>query len=174
DMLALSPRQQAAASQNGWYVRYLLQAADDPSLLVPVADAWNAKGKPAAVLKRRNFNAREYLLSSLGQAASASPHIEQSLKSAAPAGYSLDASGAFDFLQEKAWMLEQSGFNVLLPAWWTRKGTKLRLTARANVKSPKFQGGGGLSLNELVKFDYQVALGDEVLSLKELEALAKL
>jgi SNF2 family DNA or RNA helicase len=169
-----SSRRPVAPSKNGWYVRYLLQAADDPSLMVPVADAWNARGKSAAVLNRKNFNAREYLLSALGQATSASPHIEQSLKSAAPAGYGLDAAGAFDFLQEKAWMLEQSGFNVLLPAWWTRKGTKLRLTARANVKSPKFQGGGGLSLSDIVQFNYEVALGDEVLSLKELEALAKL
>ena len=172
--LAPSPRRPVASSQNGWHVRYLLQAADDPSLLIPVADAWNAKGKQAAILKRPNFNAQEYLLSALGQAASVSPLIEQSLKSAAPAGYDLDAAGAFEFLQEKAWLLEQSGFNVMLPAWWTRKGTKLRLTARANVKSPKRQGGGGLSLSEIIKFDYQVALGDEVLSLKELEALAKL
>ncbi len=172
--LAPSPRRPVASSQNGWHVRYLLQAADDPSLLIPVADAWNAKGKQAAILKRPNFNAREYLLSALGQAASVSPLIEQSLKSAAPAGYDLDAAGAFEFLQEKAWLLEQSGFNVMLPAWWTRKGTKLRLTARANVKSPKLQGGGRLSLSEIIKFDYQVALGDEVLLLKELEALAKL
>lgn len=170
---AVSPsRRPVTASKNGWHVRYLLQAADDPSLLIPVADAW--KGKQTAILKRPNFNAREYLLSALGQAAGVSPHIESSLKSAAPAGYGLDAVGAFDFLQEKAWLLEQSGFNVMLPAWWTRKGTKLRLTARANVKSPKLQGGGGLSLDEIIKFDYQVALGDEALSLKELEALAKL
>jgi SNF2 family DNA or RNA helicase len=169
-----APRPPISQSQNGWHVRYLLQAADDPSLLIPVADAWNAKGKQAAILKRPNFNSREYLLSALGQAASTDTRIEQSLKSAAPAGYDLDAAGAFEFLQEKAWLLEQSGFNVMRPAWWTRKGTKLRLTARANVKSPKLQGGGGLSLSEIIKFDYQVALGDEVLSLKELEALAKL
>ena len=168
------PEEAKASSSNGWQVRYLLQAADDPSLLIPVADAWNAKAKQAAILKRPNFNAREYLLSSLGQAASISPHIEQSLKSAAPAGYNLDATGAFEFLQEKAWLLEQSGFNVMLPAWWTRKGTKLRLSARANVKSPKLQGGGGLSLSEIIKFDYEVALGDQTLSLKELQALAKL
>lgn len=170
----LEEPEEAAPSNNGWHVRYLLQAADDPSLLVPVADSWNAKAKQAAILKRPNFNAREYLLSSLGQAASISPLIEQSLKSAAPAGYGLDATGAFEFLQEKAWLLEQSGFNVMLPAWWTRKGTKLRLSARANVKSPKLQGGGGLSLSEIIKFDYEVALGDQTLTLKELEALAKL
>ncbi|MCG3162682.1 MAG: RNA polymerase-associated protein RapA [Acidobacteria bacterium] len=157
-----------------WRVRYLLQASDDPSLLVPVADAWKAKGRVATALKRGKFDPREYLLSTLGQAAGLSPHIERSLKTAAPGGYDLDAIGAHDFLTEKAWMLEQAGYGVMLPAWWTRKGTKLRLSMRANVKSPKLQGSSGLSLDQIVQFDWQVALGGELLSLEELQALAKL
>ncbi len=36
------------------------------------------------------------------------------------------------------------------------------------------QGGSGLSLDELVKFDWEVALGDQTLSAKELMALARL
>jgi SNF2 family DNA or RNA helicase len=102
------------------------------------------------------------------------PRIEASLKTAAPGGYVLDATGAYEFLTEKALALEQTGFGVLLPAWWTRKGTKLRLTARAEVKSPKMQGGSGLSLDAIVQFRWQVALGDEQLSFAELTALAQL
>ena len=161
-------------SRSNWYVRYLLQPVDDPSLLIEVSAAWNAKGRAATAFKRGKFNPREYLLSALGQAAGLSPEIEQSLKKTAPGGYSLSPSEAHQFLTEKAWLLEQAGFGVLLPAWWTRKGTKLRLSMRANVKSPKLQGGSGLSLEEIVQFNWEVALGDQVLSLKELEALAKL
>ncbi len=168
---APSPRRRALTA---WQVRYLLQAADEQSLLVPVAEAWQAKGRTATVLKRGGFNAREYLLAALGQASTLSPQIEGSLKTAAPAGYELDATGAHQFLTEKAWLLEQAGFGVLLPAWWTRKGTKLRLTARANVKSPKLAGGGGLTLSDIVQFDWQMALGDETLDFKELAALAAL
>ena len=36
------------------------------------------------------------------------------------------------------------------------------------------QGGSRLSLEEIIQFDWEVALADQVLSLKELEALAKL
>ena len=36
------------------------------------------------------------------------------------------------------------------------------------------QGGSGLSLEEIVQFDWQVALGDQTLTLQELEALARL
>jgi hypothetical protein len=161
-------------SRSSWYVRYLLQSVDDPSLLIDVSEAWNAKGRAAAALKRGRFNPREFLLSALGQASGLSPEIEQSLKNTAPGGYGLGSSEAYQFHTEKAWLLEQAGFGVLLPAWWTRKGTKLRLGMRANVKSPKMQGGSRLSLEEIIQFDWQVALGDQILSLKELEALARL
>jgi SNF2 family DNA or RNA helicase len=162
------------SSRGDWQVRYLLQAADDPSLLIPVAAAWVPKGQYAAVFQARSFNAREYLLTALGQAAGLSQPIESSLKTAAPAGFAVDACGAHVFLTETAWLLEQASFGVLLPGWWTRKGTKQRLSVRAHVKSPKMQGGSGMSLEEIVAFDWKVALGDCELSRQELEALARL
>ena len=175
---AVKPRRRTPAGKQDWYVRYLLQAADDQSLLIPAAEVWNPKGRQAKplqqALQRGSFNPREYLLSSLGQAAKAVLPIEQSLKAAAPGGYELDATGALEFLAEQAWLLEQSGFGVMLPAWWSRKGTKLSLSARARVKSPKFQGSGGLSLSDVVQFDWELALGEQTLTLKELEALAQL
>ena len=172
-----------------WHLRYLLQANDDPSLLVPAADAWHAPltlpsppggegrvrgGGKAALLRRGAFNAREYLLSALGQAAAIDATIERSLKKADPDGTDFDASTAHAFLTERAWVLEQAGFGVLLPSWWTRKGTKQKLSVRAHVKTPKMQGGSGLGLTDLVVFDWQVAVGDTTLTLKELEALARL
>ena len=167
-------RQRNAAPSANWYVRYLLQSTDDPSLLVPVAQAWNPQSKQSIALRRRDFNPREYLLAALGQAASLSPDIERSLKAATPGGYETDAAGAYAFLQEQSWLLEQSGFGVMLPAWWTRKGTKLKLSVRANVQSGKLQGGGGMSLEEIVSFNWEVALGEEKLTLRELEMLAQL
>jgi SNF2 family DNA or RNA helicase len=162
------------ASRGDWKMRYLLQATDDPSLFVPVSDAWMPKGRHATIFRARNFNAHEYLLTSLGQAASLCHPVETSLKSAAPSCFTLDTVGAHDFLTQTAWLLEQAGFGVLLPSWWTRKGTKQRLTVQAHVKSTKMQGGSGLSLDEIITFDWRVALGDQELSLRELEALAQL
>ncbi len=167
-------RDRRRAARESWYVRYLLQPQDDPSLLIPVRDAWEPAGRGASALSRWDGAIHEYLLSSLGQAAGLCPYVERSLKTAKPGGYALDAKGAHGFLTEQAALLEQAGFGVMLPAWWTRKGTKVRLAVQARVKSPKMQGGGGLSLAELVQFDWEVALGDALLSRKELEALARL
>lgn len=159
---------------DAWYVRYLLQAADDPSLLVEAKDGWKASKQESSVLKRRGFDSREYLLSSLGQASGLCPRIEGSLRTSQPSGYIVDGAGAHEFLTEKALALEQAGFGVMLPAWWTGKATKVRLTARANVKSPSMQAPSGLSLDAIVRFDWEIALGDEKLSLEELDALARL
>ncbi len=123
-----------------WNVRYLLQARNDPSLLLPAGTTWNGKTAKQLLSKYPGYNPREHLLLSLGQASSLCPRIEQSLRSAAPDGYSIDATGAHEFLTTRAIALEEAGYGVMLPAWWTRKGTKARLTARAHVKSP-FQKG---------------------------------
>ena len=50
----------------------------------------------------------------------------------------------------------------------------MRLSARGQVKSPKMTGGGGLNLDQLVQFDWQLAMGDEDLSLAELQELVQL
>jgi SNF2 family DNA or RNA helicase len=162
------------AADGTWMVRYFLQAQDDPSLLLSVADAWEARGQKAAVLRRGGFQPREYLLQALGQAASQSPPIEASLKTAQPAGFETDATGAHQFLTDTARLLRQAGFGVLLPAWWTGKGTRQRLSLSAHVKSPPMQGGSGLRLEDLVNFDWRVALGEHTLTLRELETLARL
>jgi SNF2 family DNA or RNA helicase len=164
----------APSAEGRWQVRYLLQAADDPSLLIPAADVWTATGTKAAILHRGGFQAREYLLAGLGQSAKLCPGIEESLKTSFPAVYETDATGADKFLREEAWLLEQAGFGVLLPAWWTRKGTKQRLSVWAEVKSPTMQGGGGLSLEQILKFEWKVAVGEHTLTPGELHALAKL
>lgn len=155
-----------------WYVRYFLQSVEDPSLLVPAEQAWFQKSQALSLWKRVGFEPREFLLAALGQAAKICPEVELSLKSSAPSGYELDTAGAQDFLLEKAWLLEQSDFVVHLPAWWTRKGSKQKMTARAIVRAPKMQANSGMSMETLVNFDWQVALGGELLTREELEALA--
>lgn len=121
-------------------------------------------------------NIRQFLLSSLGQASSISAGIASSLEAPNPSGYSLDTKEAYRFLTESAANLSQAGFGgVLLPGWWTRKGTKTHLKAQANVKGKKkLQAGYGLTLDEIISFDWEIALGDRVLTVRELQALAKL
>lgn len=156
-----------------WYVRYLLQSYEDPSLLIPVKEAWKPKkGSPLKTYDVKNI--RQFLLSSLGQAAGINAGIASSLEAPNPAGYTLDMKDAYRFLTESAVNLSQAGFGILLPGWWTRKGTKNHLKAQAKVKSKKLQAGNGLTLDKIVSFDWEIALGDRVLTVTELRDLAKL
>ncbi len=160
------------ATEN-WFVRYLLQPYDEPSLFFEANDIYKVKGKRVELIKKHGTNAKEIFLSSLGQACGICPGIAGSLEQAEPDGYCMETSEAYEFLTQKAMTLEDSGFCVILPAWWSRKGTKTKVTAKAKVKSPKMIGKSGLSLGSLVQFDWELALGGQKLGIRELQSLAK-
>ena len=159
--------------EEDWFVRYLLQPHDDPSLLIPVEDAWRDGGRGPASLNGNGANVSEILLTALGQASRICPAIGDSLENAGPEGFTLDTVRAHQFLTGEAIALEQAGYGVMLPAWWTRKGTKTRLTAQATARPPRMRASAGLTLDTIVRFDWEVALGDVKLTRRELQALAR-
>lgn len=155
-----------------WHLRYLLQSNADPSLLIPAEQAWRRGALVARVMPEAGPNAREHLLLSLGQAAALFPPLEPSLRAPAPEGLDLDTRGAHGFLTQGAPALEQAGFGVLLPSWWTRGGPRTRLTVTGVARPPRMQSESGLNLDALTKFDFQVSLGGEKLTREDLLALA--
>ncbi len=156
----------AALREQDWYLRYLLQPHDDHSLLLSV-DAAKERQSP-------DFNPAEFLLTSLAQAGSVCPPVSDSLNRRNPAGAHLDAEQAHQFLTQQAVALQQAGFGVMLPAWWTRRGTKNRPIIRAEVRTPSMQGGANMTMASLIDLDVQVAMGDEVIAAEELFELADL
>ena len=161
-------------SDDSWFVRYLLQSREDPSLLIPAGDAWREEASATTSLVGAGSNLSEFLLSSMGQAAGICPAIAVSLEAGDLDGYLLDTIGAHEFLIRDSLALRQADFGVLLPAWWTSRGTKMRPRARANVRTPAMESIGGISLDTVLQFDWELSLGDRKLSLEELETLARL
>ena len=158
-----------------WYVRYLLQPYADPSLLIPAAAGWDGGVGTLTTPAYVSNDAREFLLSGLGQAAGISTHVAASLEDVRPDGFSLDMEQAHDFLSEEALALQEAGFGVLLPSWWTGRDARSRLTARATVRTPQLQAESGiLSLDTIADVDWDVALGDEHVTMAEIEALARM
>ncbi len=154
----------APTQRDGWYLRYLLQSHDDRSLLLPASAVWKTRGQRVPGLDRDGFNPREFLLASLGQASGLCSGVTDSLQQKRPAGRKLDAAAAYQFLTRESIALEEAGYGIILPAWWTRRGTKIKPTVRANVKSPRMQGGSGVSLATTLELNLEVALGDEVMT----------
>src|SRR5262249_37371125 len=112
DTATALPSNQVASSNRPadgkWMVRYLLQAQADPIWTLAAEKAWSPRGPTMSLLKRHGFDAREYLLAALGQAAGLCPPIEASLQSATPAEFAADTTEAYRFLTESSLLLEQA------------------------------------------------------------------
>jgi SNF2 family DNA or RNA helicase len=174
--LCLRLTEPTAAPTNGesWRLDFLLQATDDPSLLVPSDQVWQAKTGVATFLKRRFENPQERLLAELGRASRVYPLVDQGLETACPAGMALRTEQAYEFLRQSAPLLEQSGFGVLVPPWWQKPTA--RVSARLRVKSPAETGvtSGLLGRNGIVAYQWQIAIGDESISWTEFQKLAQM
>jgi len=160
-----------------WGISFHLQAVEDRSLMISSEKVWASRSGTLAFLKRKFENPQERLLADLAKAARMFPAIEVSLKTARPSGLALDTPKAYQFLRETAPLLEQSGFGVLLPAWWQkpalRLGVKLNVQPKTNGSSSS-TGEGLLGMEGIVAYNWQIALGDQTLSPQEFEKLASL
>ncbi|MGH9074508.1 MAG: DEAD/DEAH box helicase [Acidimicrobiales bacterium] len=155
-----------------WRLDFLLQAVDDPSLLVPAADVWRAGGA-LDVLEATVEHPEERLLEGLGRASRLYPQLERALAVARPEGLQLDLAAAARLLQEAIPLLEEAGFGVLMPPWWRRSRLGLRLKARTR-KTAAATASGLLGLEGICAYQWEVALGDDVLSAAQLRDLARL
>jgi SNF2 family DNA or RNA helicase len=158
--------------RDGWRLDFLLQATDDPSLLVLSDQVWQARSGMTKFLKRRFENPQERLLAELGRASRVYPLVEQGLETACPTGMTLGTEQAYDFLRQSAALLEQSGFGVLVPPWWQKPTA--RVSVRLRVKSPAETsiGSGLLGKDGIVAYQWQVAIGGQSVSWEEFQKLA--
>jgi superfamily II DNA or RNA helicase len=154
-----------------WRVEFVLQAKDDPSLLVPAAEVWSSNGSGLRPLGRRIADPQERLLGGLGHAVRLWPELEPALREAAPTGLELTPEAAIGFLRDAAPALEQAGFGVLAPPWWTER---LRLKLEAEPLEELEEGSGLFGLEGLCAYEWKIAVGDATLSLQELRELAAL
>jgi SNF2 family DNA or RNA helicase len=154
-----------------WRVEILLQAKDDPSMLVAAEEVWSANGNGLHVLDRRIDDPQERLLGGLGHALRLWPELEPALREPTPTGVDLDEPAAYRFLSDAVAPLEQAGFGVLAPAWWSER---LRLSLKAEPLEEIEEGSGLFSLDGLCAYEWRVAVGDATLTLAELRELAAL
>ncbi len=163
------PSLSAQHSQNeNWKISFHLQSQSDPSLIVPAEKIWHDT-RTKVFFNSSDFNAKEYLLLALGQASKLYPGLEDSLRTDSPASHSVDNETAFEFLNEKALLLEEAGFGIIMPSWWTSSKKKVKLLAE--LEEPIVVGM--FNPSTVAEFHYRVALGDKSLSFEELSELAQ-
>lgn len=161
----------ASTDEKAWQLHFMLQARSDPSLLVPAPEVWESEDNALQRLNEQFDQPREKLLMGLGYASRFFEPLQHSLTQEHPSELDLSTSEAFHFLRDTAPLLETSGFGVLVPPWWNKPGR--RLGARAKMSSdavPK----SAVGLDNLVRFKWEMSLGDTTLSKEEFDALVAL
>lgn len=159
-----------------WQLQILATSKQDPSFKLSLADYWqlNQKNKKN-IYKYFGQNFETNLLQDLGYAARMYSKLWQGLETDQPIGLQLQLEEAFEFLKESAWVLEDAGYKVIVPAWWTPQGrrkAKLRLkTASRPRTAAKKTGQGYFSLNSLVEYQYSLSIGGQEVSQKEWQQL---
>ena len=169
---------QTKKGETAWQLHYLLQARDDASLLVPAAEVWQTKGSVLQALDRHFERPQERLLTGLGYAARFFTPIQRSLQQPQPAGASLTTDEAYTFLRQCAPQLQRAGFGLLVPPWWNKPGTqvgmRLKLGSSSKLTGETAVAQGHMSLDNLVRYRWQLSLGDTELTREEFEALVAL
>ena len=159
-----------------WQLQFQVAPKQDPSLKLPLADYWAmTAAKKKSMEKQFGKEIEQNLLLNLGYAARIYHPVWQGLETDRPIGLSLDLDQAFKFLKESAWVLEDAGYKVVVPAWWTpagRRKAKIKLKGSSkSAASSKTQAKSYFGFDQLVEYQYELAIGDETISVKEWEQL---
>jgi SNF2 family DNA or RNA helicase len=152
-----------------WELHLQVAPKGDPSSRLNLADYWRMRPKQQQqVQKQMGQDFEQLLLKNLGYAARIYPDLWQGLETDQPAGITLTLDGAFAFLKETAWVLENAGYKVSVPAWWTPQGrqrAKVRLQAKGKSKSAGADKKKTyFSFDNLVEYQYELAIGDETIN----------
>ena len=165
-----------------WRLQFGLVSSDSPPIVLDAEALWT---RAAGGRGGRGRSPQEteklcdLLLQELGRASRLYPRIEDALEDGAPTGLDLKTTEAYQFLRDIKPLLQEAGFEVLVPDWWGQAGSRLgaRLLIDSEPMGPDGAAGGkqrsGIGLHSLVTYSWQIALGDTPLTLEAFQALAK-
>lgn len=163
------------ADEKKWSLTWHLQSVSDPSLIVPAARVWSPGPAERQWFNTINLNPRRYMLQVLGQLASFMPEVARSLYQQCPLGCELNLEELFEFLHDHVPTVFDLGISIQFPAAWGSFEDRPRLAVRGRVEHDTvFSVGGQFGLDDLLDVDWSVSLGEDVLTMEELEMLTQL
>ena len=166
-----------AEAVDQWRLLFFLSSHKDTSLKLDLADFWADKNRFHNMLQQQFGPAIEQqILINLAQAARIYPKLWLGMEGSEPDAMQLTMDEAFEFLKESAWILEDAGFKIIIPAWLTPKGrrrAKVRLRSGGKTKSASASAQSYFSMDRLTDYQYELAIGDETLTADEWRQLVE-
>ncbi len=168
----------APSAKTLWPLTLHLQAVESSTTIIDASDIWLLPTDGALVGGKRIDKPQELLLAELGRAARLYRPLEEALKQSEPSELGLTTVQAYEFLREFRTILSEQGFGVIVPEWWDSPAS--RLGVRLRIDTPDAPAEAGVSpvvtprvgLGTLVSYQWQISIGQTVLSLQDFEKLA--
>ena len=156
--------------QSDWSLDYYLQALDDADFIVHAGLIWQCKDDFLNIGDRTIENPQETLLKGLGLATRIYSPIADSLEQSQPINCNLNPIQVYEFIRATAWQLKDNGLGVIVPSGLTQDNSEQRLGIKmtASVNQRK---GQRLSLQSMLKYKLEIAVGDRNLSKKDFKKL---
>ena len=164
-----------------WTVSLHLRSPRDPNVCLDARVLWDQRAGGMLPGGIGAETAQELLLSELGRASRMYPRVKEALAETMPTGFELTTIEAYEFLTEIRPVLEESGFDVIVPPWWDDPSAQIG--ARLFIDAPDLAGAARtpeetgeapnlVGLDSLVRYRWQIAIGEKPLSMEEFHALA--
>ncbi|MFP4412745.1 SNF2-related protein [Coleofasciculus sp.] len=169
--LVLQPPQPDEAN---WRLDYCLQAMDEADLLVDAKTIWRHPVEQLDYHGRTIEQPQETLLKGLGLASRLYPPLEASLHERCPRFCELNPVQVYEFIKASAWRLQDSGLGIILPPGLAPGSGEKRLGISITAEAPKSKKDERLGLQSLLKFKWDLAIGDTKLSKSEFQRLMSL
>lgn len=169
-----------------WRLSLHLQSTENPDRMIDAEQLWAQPASAQMVSGQRVEQPQELFLAELGRAGTIYNRIEEALADAAPTGLDLTTKDAYEFLREHTPVLEEAGFSIIVPDWWkepaSRLGARLQIDSTSSEHPATRNGDSSatsgqpssstLGLSAIVQYKWQIAVGDQPLSMEEFQRLA--
>jgi hypothetical protein len=162
------------SGETNWQLEYCLQAVDNSDVLVDARTIWSQPVEQLEYQGRIIEQPQETFLKGLGLATRLYPPIEPSLHERVPSSCELTPVEVYEFIKASAWRLQDSGLGIVLPPGLAPGAGAKRLGISISAEVPQANKKERLGLQSLLKFKWELAIGDKTISKKEFDRLMAL
>src|ERR687885_179327 len=160
-----------ASGETNWRLEYCLQAIDNPDFLVDAHIIWSQPVERLEYQGRTIEQPQETFLKGLGLATRLYPPIEPSLHERRPSSCELTPVEVYEFIRASAWRLQDNGLGIVLPPGLAPGAGGNRLGISISAEVAQSNQKERLGLQSLLKFKWELAIGDKTISKKEFDRL---
>ncbi len=161
----ISPEEKSP--ENPWILELGLRPIGEQEHFISAKEIWEASPNIGVFANFQEEDLENFFLKDLGKALKVSPLLARALEESFPTKIMLNLEEAYDFLKKQAPALEQIGFSVVVPSWWTKSrkqiGIKVNIDSGDDLNKTKISSAL-LGSTELLEFSWQAVLGGQDIS----------